>query len=972
MFRKPARRWLVAVSTVSAVSLSAGPLPGVAAPVTAPAAFAQTASSARAAAAPAVSAACKAAQEAVARAKDANDQVNVQLRQDEADLRGLEAEIKRLQDEVDELEKEGVHLEWAIGDDINTADKVLGEAEKKLAEDIVDLPLDEGQGAVIESIAVKLDRAAAQVRRAKTMIALGRWTRATIFQREGKALLIQALYKFLGKPLLKVLEIVPVYVELGRLLPVMAELIFDDASMALLNDKLIADKAKIRDYQSGEINLKLEIEALQGEEKETAAALADARQKEASACKETESGGPLGTTWGDPHLVSFDGARFDFQQVGEFILARSNHDDFEIQVRERPWENSSLTIAENSAVAFKVGRDRVGIYVDSSGTGIRTLIDGKPVTLASNAPRQLAGGGKVINQTWDDQETVTWPDGAYVITDYSGGHYLTLNVSVPAAERGHLSGLLGNDDGNVDNDITTRGGKKLPYPPTAAELYGQFSDSWRISQSESLFDYAAGQSTKTFTDKNFPVQVVSVAGLPPSARKSATAICKAAGVTAEPFLDDCILDVALTGDPGTAAAAAAAQSFKSQPQGTITLTPASAGPDLAGQAQAFHVTATRTNGKPLAGVRVTLRITGANPITLHARTSKHGSASFSYTGRASGTDSAVASMQLGQLVFSSQPANVSWIRPQAAISTTEIHAIFFPNPNSTVDFEATKHEKPAISEVFPTIDFNPPGGTIKSPPPDFGVGVDTRPFTNVTLNNKGAFTGTIAAQGQSGKTPEQAGVNDLFNFYAAFTGSLIVAKAGNATFDFFSDDGFYIGIAGGATYVSGVDVNPPASGKTVFKGYRVVASFNQGSAPTGNTATIHFPKAGVYPFELDYTECCGGELSMTVANAKGLGLPPAGNLALSPVSPGPDPIGKSQSFSVSAVDASGHPLAGLRVELAITGLNGRTLTARTGKNGVASFKYTGAKAGTDQLQASATVTNGPEISNVVQLTWSNP
>ncbi len=36
--------------------------------------------------------------------------------------------------------------------------------------------------------------------------------------------------------------------------------------------------------------------------------------------------------------------------------------------------------------------------------------------------------------------------------------------------------------------------------------------------------------------------------------------------------------------------------------------------------------------------------------------------------------------------------------------------------------------------------------------------------------------------------------------------------------------------------------------------------------------------------------------------------------------------------------------------------------------GVASFKYTGAKAGTGQLQASATVTNGPEISNVVQLT----
>ncbi len=969
MFRKPVRRWLVAVS---AVSLSVGLLPGVAAPVTATAALTRVASPVRAGAAPAISAACKAAQTAVANAKAEYDEVLAELGQDQADLPGLLAEIERLKNELADLRQQGIPLERAIGDDNQLAESVLGKSEKKLAEDIVELPFDAGQQAVLDEIVVKVNRAAAQVRRARTMIASGLWKTATIFDREGAAELAQALFKFGGKQLLKVTEIVPVYIELGKLLPIMVKLGTDDALMALLVDDIERDQEQLGNYQSGKINLTLEIESLQDQAKEDAAALADAEQKAASACAETAPGGTLGTTWGDPHLVSFDGAHFDFQQVGEFILAKSNHDAFEVQVRERPWENSSLTIAENSAVAFKVGSHRVGIYVNSSGTGIGTLIDGKAVTLVSNVPHSLAGGGTVTNQTWDDQETVSWPGGAYVVVDYSGGHYLTLNLSVPTAERGHLSGLLGNDDGKIDNDITTRGGKKLPYPPTTTELYGQFSDSWRISQAESLFDYAAGQGTKTFTDKTFPVQVVSVTGLPASVRESATAICKAAGVTAEPYLDACILDVALTGDPGTAAAASGAQSFKSQPQGMLTLTPASAGPDLAGQAQVLRATATRSNGKPLAGVRVTLRITGANPATLRAKTGKSGSTSFSYTGRASGTDSAVATMQLGQLVFSSPSASVSWIKPQAAISTTEIHAIFFPNPNSTGDFEATKHEKPTFSEVFPTIDFNPPSGTIKNPPPDFGVSVDTRPFTNVTLNNKGAFTGTIAAQGQSGKTLEQAGVNDLFNFYTAFTGSLIVAKAGNATFDFFSDDGFYIGIAGGAKYVSGVDVNPPASGKTVFKSYRVVASFNEASAPTGNTATIHFPKAGVYPFELDYTQCCGGDLSMTVANAKGLGLPPAGNLELSPVSPGPATTGKSQSFSVSAVDASGHPIAGLRVTVAITGPNGRTLTARTGTNGVASFKYTGAKAGTDQLQASATVTNGPEISNVVQLTWSGP
>ena len=32
------------------------------------------------------------------------------------------------------------------------------------------------------------------------------------------------------------------------------------------------------------------------------------------------SGSAAGLTWGDPHLVTFDGATYNFQQVGEFIL----------------------------------------------------------------------------------------------------------------------------------------------------------------------------------------------------------------------------------------------------------------------------------------------------------------------------------------------------------------------------------------------------------------------------------------------------------------------------------------------------------------------------------------------------------------------------------------------------------------------------------------------------------------------------
>jgi hypothetical protein len=37
--------------------------------------------------------------------------------------------------------------------------------------------------------------------------------------------------------------------------------------------------------------------------------------------------GPTGTVWGDPHMITFDGQRYDCQGRGEFVLAMSEGDD---------------------------------------------------------------------------------------------------------------------------------------------------------------------------------------------------------------------------------------------------------------------------------------------------------------------------------------------------------------------------------------------------------------------------------------------------------------------------------------------------------------------------------------------------------------------------------------------------------------------------------------------------------------------
>src|SRR5262249_16684986 len=142
-----------------------------------------------------------------------------------------------------------------------------------------------------------------------------------------------------------------------------------------------------------------------------------------------------------------------------------------------------------------------------------------------------------------------------------------------------------------------------------------------------------------------------------------------------------------------------------------------------------------------------------------------------------------------------------------------------------------------------------------------GVGTETRPFTNVTTDLNGNFTGTIVAQGNG----FQAGVVPLTSFQAVFTGTYTVASAGDVVFNFYTDDGFILGVGNGATAgPASSHGNPPPSGRTAFENLPVMGDFNAPTPPAARSVTVHFPAAGSYPYEVDYTECCGGSLALTM------------------------------------------------------------------------------------------------------------
>jgi RHS repeat-associated protein len=383
---------------------------------------------------------------------------------------------------------------------------------------------------------------------------------------------------------------------------------------------------------------------------------------------------------------------------------------------------------------------------------------------------------------------------------------------------------------------------------------------------------------------------------------------------------------------------------------------------------------------PISGVSVSFTVTGPNATTGSATTNATGAATFTYTGANSGTDTVTASYA-GQ---NSNSANVSWLVPSKPISTGTVTGMFFPSDLSGV-FNTPPTATPTFVQSFPTITFDPPTGVLAGN--TSGVNTATHPFTDVVIDSNGNFVGTLIAQGngvQANGLLANGSAGPLFAFQAVLRGTLTVASAGSVSLTIYADDGYILGIGGGASRVSGPMINVPANGLTPFSGYTVIAANNQGHLANGDVISINFPAPGSYPYELDYTDNgAGGSplnapqdfLSLTMVSGTGSsnsGLPPSGSLTLSPTNPSALATGQTQTFTATVTDATGAGVPNATVALNVGGANQRQLTANTDSTGHATFQYTGTNAGADSIQASANVSGMGTFSNQIGMTWTVP
>lgn len=285
-------------------------------------------------------------------------------------------------------------------------------------------------------------------------------------------------------------------------------------------------------------------------------------------------------TVGDPHIRTIEGINYDFQSAGEFVLLRG--EGLEIQARQsavetelplgpNPYTGLSSCVSVNTAVAVRIGPHRITYQPNLSGQPDPDSLDlrlgGERVQLGSQGIA-LRSGGRIIRTTAAGGVQIEAPGGtAIVITpgwwDYYRMWYLNIDVSHPRATEGLMGAIAPRNWLPALPNGTFLGPKPTDLHQRYVDLYQKFADAWRVPNSSSLFDYAPGTSTETFTDLTWPRENPQSCAFPsdpegpprkppvkPVKLEVAEQHCR--DIVAEDRRANCVQDVMITGEAGFA------------------------------------------------------------------------------------------------------------------------------------------------------------------------------------------------------------------------------------------------------------------------------------------------------------------------------------------------------------------------------------------------------------------------------------
>jgi hypothetical protein len=296
---------------------------------------------------------------------------------------------------------------------------------------------------------------------------------------------------------------------------------------------------------------------------------------------------------GDPHITTVDGVHYDFQGAGEFVALRDGN-GLEVQTRQTPVPSAFLAtpnpqtglascVSLNTALAARVGKHRVtyqpGLSGGANPTGLELRVDGVVTALGPQGV-DLTPDGRVSVAPDGNGIQIDFADGTTLIATphtwtNEGNWYLDVSVLHSRASQGLMGSLAAGSWLPALPDGTSVG----PIPSALHDRYvtlnRTFAKAWRVTAASSLFDYAPGASTGTFSNAKWPPEkppcdLPNTTPLKPETEAAAVKACSK--IRDKSLRENCVYDVQVLGNVAVAKSYLALEKLRA---GSSTVAPRS-------------------------------------------------------------------------------------------------------------------------------------------------------------------------------------------------------------------------------------------------------------------------------------------------------------------------------------------------------------------------------------------------------------
>ena len=209
---------------------------------------------------------------------------------------------------------------------------------------------------------------------------------------------------------------------------------------------------------------------------------------------------------------------------GNIQLSQSNGGTF-IQTNPNSTQGQAGGVfVEGVELADLEPRIKIDNITDIQRSGL--YIDGQQQMLQSGQLKAV-GGGLIYRE--GDKYTLISASGDGFTADLSNDFIATEPFLAANRAPNTVYGLLGNNDGNRSNDLAFLNGTILSNPVLAVTLYGAFANSWRVNDTNRLFDYPDGRNTSEFDVPAFEAKYITADNFDPSQKQDARNAAIAAG-----------------------------------------------------------------------------------------------------------------------------------------------------------------------------------------------------------------------------------------------------------------------------------------------------------------------------------------------------------------------------------------------------------------------------------------------------------